>query len=153
MMKTVQGDILKETEGIIVHGCNAQGVMGSGIAKQIRNKYPQVFKDYRDHYLLMIQTDPENLLGSIVITEINPKLIIVSGITQQFYGRDTNERYVCYNAVRGVFSGVRKLSLQTGLPVKYPALGSGLGGGDLERIKMVINEALKDLPEHTLFVQ
>lgn len=30
MIKEHKGDLLSVTEGIIVHGCNAQGVMGSG---------------------------------------------------------------------------------------------------------------------------
>ena len=28
-----QGDLLECSEQVIVHGCNAQGVMGSGVAK------------------------------------------------------------------------------------------------------------------------
>ncbi|ESQ88967.1 hypothetical protein ABAC460_14395 [Asticcacaulis sp. AC460] len=42
------GDLLEAPERVICHGCNAQGVMGSGIAVPIRNRYPMVFKAYRD---------------------------------------------------------------------------------------------------------
>ncbi len=33
MITYVQGDALETNDPIIVHGCNAQGVMGKGIAK------------------------------------------------------------------------------------------------------------------------
>ena len=35
------GNIL-DAKGIIMHGCNAQGVMGSGLAKDIRERWPAV---------------------------------------------------------------------------------------------------------------
>ena len=47
MIKTVNGNILEATEDIICHQVNCQGVMGSGLAKQIRSKWPSVFADYK----------------------------------------------------------------------------------------------------------
>ena len=44
-MKIKHGDILSVANGIIVHQVNAQGVMGSGLAKQIREKYPMAFDE------------------------------------------------------------------------------------------------------------
>ena len=41
-------NITEVTQGVIVHGCNAQGVMGSGVAKQLRAKYPEIYVDYLD---------------------------------------------------------------------------------------------------------
>jgi len=35
-----QGDLVMAVEPIIIHGCNAKGVMGSGVAKAIRAYYP-----------------------------------------------------------------------------------------------------------------
>ena len=45
-MKIKYTNILDETKGIIVHGINAQGKMNFALAKQIREKYPQVYIDY-----------------------------------------------------------------------------------------------------------
>ena len=47
-MKIIYGDILNITEGIIRQQVNCMGVMGSGLAKQIRNKYPRVYQKYKD---------------------------------------------------------------------------------------------------------
>lgn len=39
-------DLLKIDKGIICHQTNCIGVMGGGIALQIRNKWPNVYKQY-----------------------------------------------------------------------------------------------------------
>ena len=43
MIKYIKGDILNVTEGIIVQQVNCFGVMGAGLAKQIRDKWPSVY--------------------------------------------------------------------------------------------------------------
>ena len=44
----IRGDIITSLDDHIVHGCNAQGVMGSGVAKALRDEWPQIFKPYAD---------------------------------------------------------------------------------------------------------
>ena len=48
MLKIINGDLLKAKEKFIVHQCNAQGVMGSGVAKQIATLYPEAEKQYKE---------------------------------------------------------------------------------------------------------
>ena len=47
MIKVVYGDLMQATEDIIVHQVNCKGVMGSGVAKQIKANFPEVFNEYR----------------------------------------------------------------------------------------------------------
>ncbi|WP_223260709.1 hypothetical protein [Bacillus sp. LNXM65] len=42
MIKTVDGNILEASEDIICHQVNCKGVMGAGLAKQIKSKYPNI---------------------------------------------------------------------------------------------------------------
>ena len=42
-----KGDLLTTDADIIVHGCNCQGVMGSGVAKQIKEKFPNAYTIYK----------------------------------------------------------------------------------------------------------
>ena len=82
------GDALLTDASFIIQGCNAQGVMGSGIAKLIRDVYPIVFTEYRDHYerysLLMGEVVP------VVVSSVNYRSVwvgdryILNGITQEF---------------------------------------------------------------------
>ena len=51
MVSHLTGDLLVAQEelnlDVICHQVNCQGVMGSGIAKQIRDTYPIVFENYK----------------------------------------------------------------------------------------------------------
>ena len=45
MIHYVKGNLLDSDCDYICHQVNCQGVMGSGIAKQIRERWPEVYKD------------------------------------------------------------------------------------------------------------
>ncbi len=40
-MKIINGNLLEVKKGIIAHQCNCKGVMGAGIALQIKKKWIQ----------------------------------------------------------------------------------------------------------------
>jgi O-acetyl-ADP-ribose deacetylase (regulator of RNase III) len=46
----VPGDLLNG-ETMIVHGCNAQGVMGRGVAKEIKERMPWAYEAYRREHV------------------------------------------------------------------------------------------------------
>lgn len=133
----VHGNLLIETHGILVHGCNSLGYFNKGIAKQIRDTYPQAYQDY------ILRFRRGNLfLGDVVCTDVAPNLIIVSGITQDSISSDPKIRNVSYNAIEQVFRQVNQLAIQFGLPVKFPMIGAGLGGGDWDTIAQIIDSTL-----------
>ncbi len=43
-----QGNLLNATEHYIVHACNCKGCWGAGVAAQLRNAYPEAYKQERD---------------------------------------------------------------------------------------------------------
>ena len=146
MIKYKQGSLLDVTEGIIVHGCNCKGVMGSGVAKQIKEKYPVAYAAYVDKYW---QSGLQ--LGSIITVTMEPsQLVIVHAMTQNGFGKD-NRRYVSYTAIMDCMLQVRLLAESTGLEVHMPKIGAGLGGGawcDIEQIlmKTIIDATVWELP-------
>lgn len=145
-MNVSHSDLLDETSGIIVHGCNSKGVFGAGIAKAIRSRYNKVYLDYRREYIT------EGLkLGDIIVTTLNQGFIYVSGITQLDYGRDPSRVYVDYTALREVFRKVNNLALSTKLEVKFPMIGCGLGGGSLDEVQRIIQSTLDPSVKRTLF--
>jgi O-acetyl-ADP-ribose deacetylase (regulator of RNase III) len=146
-VKTIAGDLLQETAGVIVHGCNAQGVMNAGIAKKIRYKHPRVYNDY-----LQAHQTTGLKLGQIITTQVDESLYVISGITQYHYGRDTSVNYVNYDAISEVFSQVKRVATRTCLPVKFPAIGAGLGGGHWLTIQSIIEARLCPGVEAILFV-
>lgn len=147
-MNEAIGSLLDVKEGLLVHGCNAQGVMGSGVAKAIRDTYPIAYQLYRKQY------EEKGLrVGQVIWAKISdePRLAIANAITQEFFGRDPGVRYVDYDGVQAAFQRVGKVARDTGLSVHYPRIGAGLGNGDWSVISGIIDEALQGVT-HTLWV-
>jgi len=143
-MNTINGDILSLKRGIIVQGCNSLGVQGSGIALQIKQKYPQVYVNYR---FVFDQQGSRLFLGQIIPVKISDQLWIVNGITQEKYGRD-GKKYVDYDAIETVFKQVRLMAVSLQLPVHYPMIGCGLGGGHWTIVEPIISAQLIDIEHH-----
>ena len=132
----IKGDLLSTTEGIIMHGCNAQGVMGSGVALAVRQKYPKAYKRYKEE----IQRGFLGL-GDVQLVEVKQNLLIANAITQEFYGRE-KKLYVSYEAIRECFTTVFEVARGTEvLCISIPKIGAGLGGGDWEVILGIIMES------------
>lgn len=126
------GNLLMVTRGVIIHGCNAQGVMGSGVALAIREKYPSAYRAYANNLSLE--------LGTIIWYEHTPVLKVANAITQEFYGVD-GKRYVNYSALAKCFDAAIKGVKQFGLEeLHFPKIGAGLGGGDWSIIEQIIND-------------
>ena len=134
-----QGDLLESTHTVLLHGCNAQGVMGSGVARQIRAKWPNVYEIYSLRHRVFGLT-----LGDIVPVATIDGKIIVNGITQDFYGR-TGDRFVDYDAVAAVIDRVDAHVGSWGVTeVAMPRIGAGLGGGDWQVIENIIMRHAKN---------
>ena len=134
-----KGNLLDADSPMIAHGCNAQGVMGSGVAKAIRAKWPGAYDVYRQKYL-SFGLD----MGEIVIYEdkISGKYIL-NCITQEYYGRQAGKMYVDYNAIKTCILEIDYLCGVHGFDtVAFPKIGAGLGGGDWCIISNIIEENL-----------
>jgi O-acetyl-ADP-ribose deacetylase (regulator of RNase III) len=143
MRNEIRGDLLNiKSNAILVHGCNAQGVMGAGIAKQVKNMYQSSYEEYVD--FLNDFENRKDSLGEISGGWVGPResnLFLVNGITQFGCG---GERPMSYDAVDGVFSKVGEIARQTGLHVYYPSIGAGLGGGEWSIIRSIIDFNLRN---------
>lgn len=124
-------------QGYIIQGCNAQGVMGSGLAKAIRDKWPAVYTVYRDHYERYGLS-----LGEVIPVEVEPGLVVANFITQEFYGKD-GKKYASYDAIEEgcknlLFLLARK---KCNIPQKVhvPFIGCGLGGAKWPVVEAIIN--------------
>lgn len=150
MIDTVIGNLLLEKNGILVHGCNCRGKMASGIALQIRQTYPQVYIDYSEEWGRNFK-HPESLLGRVVYTQINQKLIIASAFTQLNYGNNPDVRYVSYDAIDIAFQDINKKALELKLPIKMPMIGAGLGNGNWSIITRILEQNHLPGVKHTIF--
>ncbi len=135
MIEYKKGNLLDVTEGIIIHGCNAQGVMGSGVALAVKEKYPTAYKDYVAEYEYRSKLD----IGNTVKSWVSEDLMIINAITQDKYGRD-NKRYVNYAAIVRCFDEAISYARAYQYDLHFPKIGAGLGGGDWNIIEQLIND-------------
>lgn len=148
MMRYYQGDIvdyfdlLKDSNvnrTVLVHGCNCAGHFNSGLAKQIRLKYPVVYEEY----LNFVKQHNPRLLGQINPVSVGETGIIVNAFTQQYYGTNPNTVYVNYKAIQSVMD---KIKLQyPDRQIVLPKIGAGLGNGDWSIISDLIEKSLNNV--------
>jgi len=134
-MKNIKGNLLTLAEAgefdIIVQGCNCFNTMGAGIARSIRDKFP-------DAYL----ADQETVLGDAgklgtYTIGMSGRLVIINAYTQ--YATSTKGEDVFeYNAFQRVLD---KLAYRFGIwRFGFPMIGMGLAGGDKERILAMLED-------------
>jgi O-acetyl-ADP-ribose deacetylase (regulator of RNase III) len=146
LIKIIQGNILDAPEDILVQQCNCQGVMGAGLAKQIRDKYPKVYIGYKkltDQYRKV----PSHLLGSTLFINVDDK-VIANIFGQLTYGR--NDIYTDYKALKAgllsIYNSVTsEYNIDKNKTIAIPyGIGCGLAGGDWNIVYPMIEEVFKD---------
>lgn len=145
------GDLMQAPELFSIQGCNAQGAMGSGVAKLWRDHDENVFTTYRKVY-----EESGLKLGQVVPvatrhpTRANEEVILFNAITQEFYGGDKSIRYASYDGIDRaiteindqmvVIAGIMAANGNAiGLPrVSLPLIGAGLANGRWPIIAAII---------------
>ena len=120
MIYKENSDITKVKSGIIAHGVNCQGAMGSGVAKALCEKWPEIKTKYLKDYKIY---RPE--LGEIKRIDINKKLLVFNCYTQEYYGYN-NETYA--NLYSILFSLSIIVENYNPKQINIPKIGCGLGG-------------------------
>ena len=152
MAKIIFGNLLESDCEYICHQVNCQGRMGSGIAKQIRERWPIVYDKYvaaykqredevfRGHYGNTLNVS-ETLLGHLQQVPINDEQTVINIFAQQSYGYD-GKRYTSYDAFWNCLEEIKK-QIPKGSKIGFPwGIGCGLGGGNWGVIYQMIIEVL-----------
>ncbi len=139
----IKGDITKSGQPHIAHGCNAQGVMGSGVALAIKKRFPWAFEKY--HQTIMYAASRTNV-GDCIPATNETGVWVFNLITQEFYGRDTTIRYMSYDGLERSLKAMRREFECCCLPkiIAMPKIGSGLGNGDWLICETIILRTLQD---------
>lgn len=146
MIKIIDGDLLESGADIICHQVNCQGKMNSGVAKQIRLKYPEVFEEYMR---LCNARNPKDLLGYAQRVSTKYGLPSIYNLFAQYnYGYD-GAQYTDINALRKALEQVYKVVKSidiTGLRVAMPyKIGCVRGGADWNEVYSMIEEIFTDI--------
>lgn len=134
-----EGNLLDTTCKHIAHQVNCRGVMGSGVAKAIRQKYPEV---YRKYVGLCNEYLASKLIGSAIPCRTSTDKVIWNLFAQDNYGY--GKQYTNYNAFQRCLANIVQW-----FPKSDPAciampymIGCGRGGGDWNIIYPMIEHYL-----------
>lgn len=142
-MKIIQKDITTVDCGVILHGCNAQITMKSGVALQLRNKYPLIYDKYKE-LCLSYENDFERL-GKYTKVWVDKKLFVINIISQLHYGYD-GQRYSDYAAINQAFKDIKhdfELSPDTQFYLPY-RIFCDRGGADWNIVSKMIDSYFPD---------
>jgi O-acetyl-ADP-ribose deacetylase (regulator of RNase III) len=123
-------DITTVTSGIIVHGVNCQGVMGSGVALAIRNKWPKVYTEYRDY---CHDVEPTDLLGECQVVTVAKGLWVANCFSQLNFGKD-GKKYADIRQLRFSLGLAYEDAIRLRTEIHAPQIGAGLGGLDWDEV-------------------
>lgn len=141
MLEFKQGDMFEASADIRVNTVNCVGVMGAGVALAFKQRYPEMFKDYRSAC-----KDGRVRPGRMYVWKSLEGDWIINFPTK----RDWREpsRYEDIEAglddLRAYLEGVGPVT------VALPALGCGHGGLDWDRVSAMIRHKLDGLDAHIL---
>lgn len=140
-IRTINSDILQADTDVIIHQVNCQGVMGAGLALQIRFKYPEVYKQYQSYCAHYPNT--KDMLGHIqsICVGNDPLLYIVNLFGQDNLGYGW--RFTNYDALRSCLTQVNKRFKGRRVAVPYK-MSCGLAGGDWTVVSKMIEDTLTD---------
>lgn len=152
-MKIVVGNIFNSKADAILHQVNCQGVMGGGVAKQVKERYPTVFKWYKqwcdENKEHAKHSDKNPLLGRIQIlykedypiNDVRDEQVIVNLYAQDKYG--WSGCYTDYEALRQCFKLVNQEFKGKDVAIPY-MMSCYRGGGDWNIVSQMIEEELND---------
>lgn len=130
------GNLLDAPVNYICHQVNCQGRMGSGIAKQIRERWPRVYDEYCKWY-----DSCDAMLGHIQTIHIDNGPSVINMAAQLFYGYD-GRRYTSYDAFWSCLGEIKAIAPK-GSKIGFPyKIGCGLGGANWQVISTMIIEVL-----------
>ena len=149
MVSYFEGDLFTAPVDVILHGANCQHTMGSGIARSIREKFPEAYAAD----CATAKNDPKKMgtySWARVSNPDHPQIKYVINLYSQFqFGR--GPRHTSYDAIATGLESLRdKLVGKTlTLGINYK-LGCNLGGGSWPVVESIIYSVFEDFPVKVL---
>ncbi len=136
----IRGDLLESKADYICHQVNCMGVMGSGVAAQVKAKWPEVYNDYCKAFDYGSNKD---MLGYITVTPVSGGHSVINMFSQYKYGYD-GQRYTNYEAFANCLEKILAVT-KPGDTIAFPRLiGCDRGGANWTIIKCMIETILVD---------
>lgn len=130
MIEYRNGDLFSApSTSILLHACNAQGVWGSGVAKEFKKRFPLAFQDYEQFCLKNNRS--RDIVGQSFISSSDQQLVACL-ITSHKYGIEVDSPAEILHATELAFLRfiesirTKNTTLVGQLEVHLPKINSGL---------------------------
>jgi O-acetyl-ADP-ribose deacetylase (regulator of RNase III) len=129
----------------LAQGCNCQGSMGAGIATGFRDRYPEMFAEYRRR----CKAEPREFnLGDAWLWREGGKPAVFNLGTQEAYWRAR----ASYDAIETALTSMRQQAEEARIrSIAIPRIGVGYGGLSWKKVRAIIAKVFADW-EGTLIV-
>ncbi|PZF74964.1 phosphatase [Taibaiella soli] len=137
------GDIFK-ISGVTsyAHGCNCQGAMGKGIALQFKERYPNMYLEYKKRC-----KEGKFILGDVF--EYNQENVNIFNLATQKSWRTSAD----IAAIEKSFETMLHLATEQEInKIALPKIGAGLGGLNWVNVKTIIELVASNYPKINLVI-
>lgn len=136
----VSGDLFAnayEAEAF-AHGCNCQGSMGAGIAVDFRERYPEMYAQYRAR----CKAEPRQFnLGDVWLWKAEGQPWVFNLGTQEGVWRAR----ASYEAIATALTRMRELADAEGIQrIAIPRIGVGYGGLSWRKVREIVERVFAD---------
>ena len=146
MIKHINGNLFSTKADIVCHQVNCKGVMGSGVALQVKQNYPKAYQDYMQDFLA-----DKLVLGHVCFSEIENNFIIANLCSQEDYNRNYKNKnnvmvYSDYSYLQVCLNKVKDFCIENDLKtIAFPyKMSCDRGGGNWEIVYQMIELTFED---------
>lgn len=140
-MKFTKGDLFQSDAEAIVNTVNCVGIMGKGIAKGVKERYPDVYKEYRS-LCDMKQMRPGKIL-TVPTNELIGAKYIVNFPTKRHW-RNNSRLDDIELGLESLVEEIKQLGFKS---IAIPPLGCGNGGLNWKDVKPLVIKYLKGIKD------
>ena len=146
MIRYRDGDIFRSGAEALVNPVNCVGVMGAGLAKQFRERFPENYRVYRD-VCRAGDLEPGSVLAVYDCTNARRQWIINLPTKRDW--RDPSRLDWIASGLDALAAEVRRTEVWS---VAVPMIGCGLGGLGWRDVRPMIGAAFAGLPDVDVMV-
>lgn len=143
MIRSINGDLLRQNSGIICHQTNYYGVMGGGIAYAIQRDLltPDQYAEYEKYCRL----HGRGALGTVQFIRLNDGRYLANMFSQD---DDCGKAVVTdYGAFREAADKVERFARKHNLTVAFPSyIGCGIAGGNWITVSNILDDIFSGSP-------
>jgi O-acetyl-ADP-ribose deacetylase (regulator of RNase III) len=136
----VSGDLFANTYNVqaFAHGCNCQGSMGAGIATGFRDRYPDMYEEYRRH----CKADPREFnLGDAWLWRAEGQPWVFNLGTQEGVWRAR----ASYEAIEKALTHMKEQAdAESIASIAIPRIGVGYGGLSWKKVRAIVERVFAD---------